>query len=97
MAGRYSKRIKQEEPDATSTEFDCFVYHFKCQTCERSVQLNSTCIEIVRYDGKDITILADCAVKYSADAMTDLLLQFKPIGQLMTTMMLRLTLREQKY
>lgn len=39
MAGRYSKRIRREEPDVVSTEFECFVCHMTCQTCERSVQL----------------------------------------------------------
>lgn len=39
MAGRYSKRIRREEPDVVSTEFECFVGHMTCQTCKRSVQL----------------------------------------------------------
>lgn len=39
MAERYSKRVKHEEPDVVSTEFECFVCHLRCQPCETSVQL----------------------------------------------------------
>ena len=39
MAERYSKRVKHEEPDVVTTEYECFVCHLKSETCERSVQL----------------------------------------------------------
>ena len=39
MAGRHSKRLKHEEPDVVTSEYECFVCHLKSETCERSVQL----------------------------------------------------------
>ena len=39
MAERYSKRVKHEEPDVLTIEYECFVCHLKSETCERSVQL----------------------------------------------------------
>ena len=40
MAGRHSKRLKHEEPDVVTSEYECFVCHLKSETCERSVQLH---------------------------------------------------------
>ena len=39
MAERHSKRLKHEEPDVVTSEYECFVCHLKSETCERSVQL----------------------------------------------------------
>ena len=39
MAGRHSKRLKHEEPDVVTSEYECFVCHLKSETSERSVQL----------------------------------------------------------
>ena len=39
MAGRHNKRLKHEEPDVVTSEYECFVCHLKSETCERSVQL----------------------------------------------------------
>ena len=39
MDERHSKRLKHEEPDVVTSEYQCFVCHLKSETCERSVQL----------------------------------------------------------
>lgn len=39
MAGRHSKRVRHEEPDVDTNDFECFVCHLKSQTCDRRVQL----------------------------------------------------------
>ena len=39
MDERHSKRLKHEEPDVVTSEYQCFVCHLKSETCERSVQI----------------------------------------------------------
>lgn len=39
MAGRHSKRVRHEEPDVDTNDYECFVCHLKSQTCDRRVQL----------------------------------------------------------
>lgn len=64
MAGRYSKRIRREEPDVVSTEFECFVCHMTfrlVREVSNSLAANNTSIDIVKCDRKITIILVDCS------------------------------------
>ena len=96
MAGRYSKRVRQEERDVTSSEFECFVCHVRPvrEVCN-SLVANSMYIATARYDGRNLITPAGCAAHHSRDVTTHHPRKVRPTRQPMMTM-LRLRLREWK-
>ena len=96
MAGRYSKCVRQEERDVTSSEFECFVCHVRpVRELRNSLVANSMYIATARYDGRNLITPAGCAAHHSRDVTTHHPRKVRPTRQPMMTM-LRLRLREWK-